>query len=85
MLLRLLEAAHASHSDWVIRSAEAKAGEIMESGSAGLYDRAAEWLRRAALAYDAAGRFEEWSARLEGLIARHRRKHKLRPLLEGLR
>ena len=59
VLLRLLEAAHASHGDWVIRIAEAKAAAIMESGSAGLYDRAAAWLERAALAYEAAGRIDD--------------------------
>jgi uncharacterized Zn finger protein len=57
----------------------------MEAGAAGSYDRAAQWLRQAALAYEAAGRFEEWSAVIEGLIEKHRRKYKLRPLLEALR
>lgn len=80
-----MEAAHASHSRRVIRLAEHKAEAIMEAGSAGLYPRAAEWLEKAALAYDAAGRIDEWSVTIEGLIERHRRKYKLRPLLEALR
>lgn len=85
VLLRLMEAAHASHSDWVIRLAERKAARIMEDGAAGSYDLAAKWLERAALAYDAAGRIDEWTAVIEELIAKHRRKYKLRPLLEALR
>jgi uncharacterized Zn finger protein len=85
VLMRLMDAAHVSHPDWVIRVAERKAARIMDTGSAGLYDLAAKWLERAAQAYDAAGRIDEWSARIEGLIEQHRRKYKLRPLLEALR
>ncbi|WP_046863644.1 SWIM zinc finger family protein [Microvirga massiliensis] len=85
VLMRLMDAAHASHPDWVIRVAERKAARIMDAGSAGVYDLAAKWLERAAQAYDAAGRIDEWSARIEGLIEQHRRKYKLRPLLEALR
>jgi uncharacterized Zn finger protein len=85
VLMRLMDAAYTSHPDWVIRVAERKAARIMEAGSAGLYELAAKWLQRAAQAYDAAGRIDEWSARIEGLIEKHRRKYKLRPLLEALR
>lgn len=85
VLLRLMEAAQTRHPDWVIRLAGRRAAQIMEAGAAGSYDRAAQWLRQAALAYEAAGRFEEWSAVIEGLIEKHRRKYKLRPLLEALR
>lgn len=83
--LRLLEAAHGRHSDWVIRTAERKAVAIIDQGQAGRYDVAAAFLARAAQAYDAAGRIDDWTARIEDLIATHRRKHKLRPLLEALR
>lgn len=85
VLLRLMEAAHMSHPDWVIRLAERKAARIMEAGSAGLYEAAAQWLQQAALAHDAAGRIDEWTATIEGLIEKHRKKYKLRPLLEALR
>jgi uncharacterized Zn finger protein len=85
VLLRLMEAARASHPDWVIRLAERKAARIMDSGAADRYDLAAKWLEQAALAYDTAGRIDEWTATIEGLIDRHRRKYKLRPLLEALR
>jgi uncharacterized Zn finger protein len=85
VLLRLMEAAHASQPDWVIRLAERKAARIMEAGSAGLYEVAAQWLQKSALAHDAAGRIDEWTATIEGLIEKHRKKYKLRPLLEALR
>ena len=85
VLLRLMDAAHASHPDWVIRLAVRRATRIMEAGAAGSYGLAAEWLKRAALAYDAAGRIDEWTALIEGLIEKHRKKYKLRPLLEALR
>lgn len=57
----------------------------MAAGQAGSYELAAQWLEKAALAYDAAGRYEDWLTRLDGLIERHRRKYKLRPLLAALR
>jgi uncharacterized Zn finger protein len=85
VLMRLAEAAHASHPDWVIDIAERMASGIMEAGQSGFYELAARWLEKAALAYDAAGRFEDWITRIDGLIERHRRKHKLRPLLAALR
>ena len=85
VLLRLAEAAHASHSDWVIDLCERMAENIMETGQAGFYELAAQWLERAARAYDAADRFELWMTRLDRLIEKHKRKYKLRPLLEALR
>jgi uncharacterized Zn finger protein len=85
VLMRLAEAAHASHPDWVIDIAERMAGGIMAAGRSGLYELAARWLEKAELAYDAAGRFEDWITRIDVLIERHRRKHKLRPMLEALR
>lgn len=85
VLRQLAEAAHASHPDWVIALAECPAARIMDAGSAGQYAEAADWLGCAARAYDAAGRFEDWTRRIEALIATHKRKHKLRPMLEALR
>ena len=85
VLLRLAEAAHASHPDWVIDLCERMAENIMETGQAGFYELAAQWLERAARAYDAADRFELWMTRLDRLIEKHKRKYKLRPLLEALR
>jgi uncharacterized Zn finger protein len=85
VLLRLMDAAYEHHPDWVIQLSERRAARIIEAGAADSYDLAAQWLQRAALAYDAAGRVDEWTAHIEGLIATHRRKYKLRPLLEALR
>lgn len=85
ILMRLAEAAHASHSDWVIVIAERMANSIIEEGRSGSYEIAAQWLQIASLAYDAAGRFEDWLMKLDDLIIQHRRKHKLRPLLGTLR
>ncbi|MFB9984853.1 SWIM zinc finger domain-containing protein [Mesorhizobium kowhaii] len=85
VLLRLVEAAHASHPDWVIDVAERIAANVMDAGQSGFYELAAQWLEKAALAHDAAGRFEDWITRIDALIEKHRRKHKLRPLLEALR
>jgi uncharacterized Zn finger protein len=85
VLLQLMDAASANFPDWVIRHAEHRAAQIMDSGAAGSYDLAAQWLQRAAVAYDTAGRNDEWTAHIEALIDKHRRKYKLRPLLEALR
>lgn len=85
VLMRLMDTAYAAYPDWVIRLAERKAARIMDAGASTAYDRAAEWLKRAALAYDAAGRTDDWTATIETLIDRHRRKYRLRPLLEALR
>jgi uncharacterized Zn finger protein len=83
-LVQLADAAHASHPDWVIRIAMHHATGIMNANQAGHYELAAQWLK-AALAYQVSGREGERKACLEKLIDRHRRKYKLRPLLEGLR
>ncbi len=84
-LLRLAEAAYSRHPDWVIILADRMAADIMEAGHASLYELAAKWLEKAALAYDAADRVDEWQTKINGLIEKHRRKYKLRPLLEALR
>lgn len=84
-LMRLAHTAHASHADWVITFAGAKAAAIMDNNRAQHYAEAAQWLEKVALAYDAAGRDDEWARVIAELIDKHRRKYKLRPLLEALR
>lgn len=84
-LMRLAGASHASHSDWVIKLAMTHATRIMEANDAGNYQLAARWLEKAALAHEAAGREDAWMACLDDLIEHHRRKYKLRPLLQELR
>ena len=79
------DAAHASHPEWVIRLAMHQANSIMDTNQAGHYARAAQWLETTALAHEVQGREDDWRACLDELIERHRRKYKLRPLLEELR
>ncbi len=84
-LMRLADAAASSHSDWVIRFSVAKGSRIMDDNRSGHYAEAALWLEKAALGYEAAGRDDDWVVLLAGLIEKHKRKYKLRPLLEALR
>jgi uncharacterized Zn finger protein len=84
-LMRLAAAAHKSHPDWVIHLAMGQAASIMDANRADHYALAAQWLEKAALAYEVLGREDDWRVYLDDLIDRHRRKYKLRPLLEGLR
>jgi hypothetical protein len=84
-LMRLASAAHASHPEWVIRLAMHQANSIMDANHASHYALAAQWLEKAALAHEVLGREDDWRACLDKLIDRHRRKYKLRPLLEELR
>lgn len=81
----LAEAAHASHSDWVIQFAHKRASRIMDAGNAQNYETAAGWLHKVARAYRASGKENQWAVALEALIDKHKRKYKLRPLLEALR
>ncbi|WP_429809946.1 hypothetical protein [Ensifer sp. B1-9] len=82
---RLAERALADHPDWVIVLACRMADPIMSEGRSSRYETAALWLGIAGRAHKVCGRFGQWLAHLDGLIEQHRRKHKLRPLLEGLR
>ena len=84
-LMHLAAAAAPSHPAWVIGVALSCAGAIMNEGRSGHYAEAARWLEAASHAYVAAGRDDEWRGLIESLIETHRRKHKLRPLLEHLR
>ena len=58
---------------------------IMAEGRSSHYDLAVRWLEKAARAHAVAGKCDEWRTRLGALIETHRRKHKLRALLEALR
>lgn len=84
LLERVAEAAVESHPGWVINACGRQAGEIMDQGRSQHYSNAAAWLKKVRAAYRAGDRNDEWQAYLEGLIARHQRKYKLRPLLENL-
>ncbi len=84
-LMRLALKAATSHPDWVIHVCRRRADLIMNEGRASHYADAALWLESAAKAYSASGREANWQVLIEGLIETHKRKHKLRPLLERLR
>jgi uncharacterized Zn finger protein len=84
-LMRLCEAAAISRADWVIKFAVSKASGIMDNNRASHYDEAALWLQKAALAYETLGQEDDWAFLIERLIDKHRRKYKLRPLLEAIR
>lgn len=85
LIERVVEAVTISHPDWAIRASLRQAEPIMDRGDAQNYHHAARWLAHARAAYLAAGRAADWSAYLEGLIETHKRKYKLRPMLEALR
>jgi uncharacterized Zn finger protein len=82
---RVVDAALQSHPERVIPICRAQADSIMDRGQASAYDQAVRWLQRAQVAYQAAGRAPEWREYLTDLLARHRKKYKLRPMLEALR
>ena len=81
----MVDAALATRPNWVIEACRRQAEPIMDGGKSQYYEAAAAWLARARSAHRIAGREGEWSPYLEAQIERHRRKYKLRPLLEALR
>jgi uncharacterized Zn finger protein len=85
VLERVVDAAWQSHPEWAIRRCQSQAESIMDPGQSKYYHHAVRWLEKARQAYQAAGREGEWRSYLEDLIAKHARKHSLRPQLEALR
>jgi uncharacterized Zn finger protein len=81
---RVVDAAIRSHPDWVIQQCRRQAEPIMDQGKSQHYHHAVRWVEKARAAYRAAGREAEWQAYLRDLIARHRRKYSLVPMLEAL-
>ena len=84
-LLRLARSACHGDPDWTIGFALRLANPLMTEGRSNHYDLAVEWLAVAAQAHAIAGRSGQWREFLDTLIETHRRKHKLRGLLEVLR
>ncbi len=82
MVLRVMDAAIASHGQWVIENAIPRADAIMNAGKAKYYDSAVEWLKRAKAAYLALGQQQDWLRYRRALTNTHNRKHKLMGLLE---
>jgi uncharacterized Zn finger protein len=82
---QVADAALESRPEWVIHTCRAQAERIMDEGKSKYYHHAAEWLRRGRTAALAAGQVAEWRAYMDGIIAQHKRKYSLVPLLEPLR
>jgi uncharacterized Zn finger protein len=83
-LERVMDAAIATHPDWVIRSAQREAEAIMDAKKAQYYDVAVKWLRKVKAAYKSTGREAEWDRYLAGIRTEHGRKYKLMGLLKGI-
>jgi uncharacterized Zn finger protein len=73
-----------SHHEWVIDACRRQAEVIIEGGKSQLYGAAVRWLEKARQASVAAGRDDEWRAYVQEILARHKRKYSLVPLLEAL-
>lgn len=84
LVARVADAAIESHPEWVIASCRKRAEEIMDQGRSRYYADAVDWLAKVRDAYLADEREEEWEVYLAALIDDHRRKYRLRPMLEDL-
>jgi len=85
LIAHVVDAAWQSRPEAVIPICLQKANAIMDGGKAAAYGEAARWLGRAKSAHGVAGKQDEWKRILENLIETHRKKWKLKPLLEALR
>jgi uncharacterized Zn finger protein len=85
LIEQVADAAIPSHADWAIRMCCRQAEPILNQGKSQHYHRAARWLGKARAAYRTSGRETEWATYLRELIARHRRKYSLMPMLEALK
>jgi uncharacterized Zn finger protein len=85
LLLRVADGVATARPDWVSATGRRQAEAIADAGASAHYDLAAAWLARVRAADERLGHGAEWRAYLEALIETHRRKYKLRPLLEALR
>ena len=84
-LMQLTLIAATRQPAWAIRFAWTMAGPIIEDGRSSRYETAVQWLKIIISAHKTAGSTAAWRVCLESLIERHRRKHKLRAMLEALR
>ena len=82
LILRVMDAAIATHSQWVIDNARPRAESIMDSGKAQYYYNAVEWLQRVKAAYKEMGKGADWSRYYEKLVSQHCRKRKLMGLMK---
>lgn len=82
---RVVDAAIPTRAKIVLPICHRQAEAIMDGGKSSRYEEAARWLQRARAAYDVAGNKAQWHDYLSGLLERHKKKYRLRPLLEALR
>ena len=82
---RVMQAAVATHPDWVMAAARKRAEPIMEQGKADRYQNAVQWLQQAKTAFVQAGQQAEWAAYFHQLQSLHSRKRKLMDLFKQLR
>lgn len=80
----VVDAVLRSYPEWAIEASKAQAERIMNNGEARIYHHAVRWLRKCREAHRAAQRDDAWRAYLGALLDMHRRKHKLRAMLEDL-
>ncbi|WP_008311925.1 SWIM zinc finger domain-containing protein [Leptolyngbya sp. PCC 6406] len=81
LILQVMDAVMATHSDWVVATACSKAEGIMNGGKAKYYGQAVTWLKRAKAAYVARDRAADWQAYYQRLKTIHGRKYKLMDLM----
>jgi uncharacterized Zn finger protein len=85
LLEQVVNAAIPRHAYWALRISRQQAEAILNQGKAPHYQHAARWLEKARAAYRSAGRETEWQTYLGELTTRHRRKHRLMPMLDTLK
>ncbi|OUC12246.1 MAG: hypothetical protein B0A82_23290 [Alkalinema sp. CACIAM 70d] len=84
LMLQVMQAATASHSDWVIQLGKKYAEEIMDRGKADRYDRAAQFLQQVQTAYLQSDRQKEWTKYRDQLVTQHGRKRKLMGCMQAV-
>jgi len=82
LVLTVMDAVVATHSQWVIDNARPRAESIMDEGKAKYYHHAVDWLKRMKAAYHALGQAGDWRQYHHRLKATHGRKRKLMGLME---
>jgi uncharacterized Zn finger protein len=85
LLEQVVDAAIPSYAEWAIQTCCQQAESILNQGKSQYYHHAARWLEKARGAYRTADRETEWETYLCELMARHRRKYSLIPMLETLK
>jgi len=82
LILRVMDAAVATHGQWVIGNASRRAESIMDKSKANYYEHAVVWLQRVKAAYHALGQEADWSRYYQTLLNQHGRKRKLMALMQ---